>query len=162
MVDTAYENETITATNLAVNERDKRGRFVAGNTPKSGFHTHPERRRDGRWQKDTSLSYWYNFFGRMTDDELAEFKENNPSLTQFQEIALLRLDRATRDDDSSLAEVKEITDRTEGKAKQEIDIEMDEKAPPIIRGFVIPTFPDGYIDEQIAKARAKNRSVEHG
>jgi hypothetical protein len=156
MANAVYETKTITATNQAVTDRDERGRFTIGNTPKTGFHTAPERRHDGRWQKDTSITYWYNKFGRMSDSQIEEFKKDSLGLTQFQKIALLRLDRATRDDDSSLAETKEITDRTEGKAKQEIDIEMDEKAPPIIRGFVIPTCPEGYIDEQIAKARANN------
>lgn len=141
-----------TATNLAVKGRDENGRFTAGNTPSTGFHTNPERRSDGRWGKETSISYWYNKLGNMSNEEYEKFIPKNA----FQKIALLRIERAMRDDNDSLAETKEITDRTEGKPKQDIGIEANEKATPIIRGFVIPTFPDGYVDEQIAKARAKN------
>ena len=85
----------------------------------------------------------------MTDDELEAFIPE----TQAQKIAKMRIMRAVRDDDKSLAETKEITDRTEGKTRQYIGIETDEKAVPIIRGCVIPTLPDGYIDKHIAKAR---------
>ena len=84
-----------------------------------------------------------------TNEELEAFIPE----TQAQKIAKMRIMRAVRDDDKSLAETKEITDRTEGKTRQYIGIETDEKAVPIIRGFVIPTLPDGYIDKHIAKAR---------
>lgn len=141
-----------TATNLAVNGRDEHGRFTIGNTPSSGFHTNPERRSDGRWGKEASISYWYNKLGNMPNEEYEKFIPKNA----FQKIAVLRLERAMRDDNYSLAETKEITDRTEGKPRQDIGIEADEKATPIIRGFVIPTFPDGYVDEQITIARARN------
>lgn len=87
----------------------------------------------------------------MTDEEFDEF---TPS-TQAQNIAKMRIERAMRDDPSSLAETKEITDRTEGKAKYDISTEAEAKTNPIIRGFVIPTMPEGYIDNEIAKARLK-------
>ena len=48
------------------------------------------------------------------------------------DVARVRVLCAVRDDDKSLAETKEITDRTEGKARQDIGIETDEKAVPII------------------------------
>lgn len=146
------ERNHSTATNQAVKDRDEHGRFTAGNKPSSGFHTNPERRSDGRWSKDTSISYWYRQFLAMNDEEFDGFE----ATTKVQQIAKARIERALRDDSNSLAETKEITDRTEGKPRQDIDIEVDEKTPPIIRGFVIPTFPHGYIDEQISKARAAN------
>lgn len=143
------ETNTSTATKQAVNGRDGRGRFAIGNKPTVGFHTNPERRSNGRWRKEDSVTYQYRRMLAMTDDELEAFIPE----TQAQKIAKVRVMRAVRDDDSSLAETKEITDRTEGKTRQDIGIETDEKAIPIIRGFVIPTLPDGYIDEHIAKAR---------
>lgn len=143
------ETNMPTATNQAVNSRDENGRFTVGNKPIVGFHTNPERRSDGRWRKEDSVTYQYRRMLAMTDDELEAFIPE----TQAQKIAKMRIMRAVRDDDSSLAETKEITNRTEGKARQDIGIETDEKAVPIIRGFVIPTLPDGYIDEHIAKAR---------
>jgi len=143
------ETNTSTTTKQAVNGRDENGKFAIGNKPTVGFHTNPERRSDGRWRKEDSVTYQYRRMLAMTDDELDAFIPE----TQAQKIAKMRIMRAVRDDDKSLAETKEITDRTEGKARQNIGIETDEKAVPIIRGFVIPTLPDGYIDEHIAKAR---------
>jgi hypothetical protein len=143
------ETNVSAATKQAVNGRDENGRFAAGNKPTVGFHTNPERRSNGRWRKEDSVTYQYRRMLAMTDDELEAFIPE----TQAQKIAKVRIVRAVRDDDNSLAETKEITDRTEGKARRDIGIETDEKAVPIIRGFVIPTLPDGYIDEHIAKAR---------
>ena len=143
------ETNTSTATKQAVNGRDENGRFAIGNKPTVGFHTNPERRSNGRWRKEDSVTYQCRRMLAMTDDELEAFIPE----TQAQKIAKVCVMRAVRDDDSSLAETKEITDRTEGKTRQDIGIETDEKVVPIIRGFVIPTLPDGYIDEHIAKAR---------
>ena len=143
------ETNVSAATKQVVNGRDENGRFAAGNKPTVGFHTNPERRSNGRWRKEDSVTYQYRRMLAMTDDELEAFIPE----TQAQKIAKVRIVRAVRDDDNSLAETKEITDRTEGKARRDIGIETDEKAVPIIRGFVIPTLPDGYIDEHIAKAR---------
>lgn len=119
---------------------------------KGGFGDNPQNRSNGKWKKENSISYQYNRLLAMTDDEYSEFKP----VTRAEKIAKLRIERALRDDDESLKETKEITDRTEGKAKQDIGIDVDDKAVPLIRGFVIPTFPEGYIDDEIAKARAKN------
>lgn len=111
-------------------------------TGKGGFGDNPDNRSDGRWDKDTSISYWYNKLGRMSDVERAEFKPT----TSFQRIALLRIERAERDNDKSLDEAREITDRTEGKAKQDIGLSADESIMPLIKGFVIPVLPDNIAD----------------
>lgn len=132
------------------------GRFAPGNnanpTGKGGFGTNPQNRSNGKWKKENSISYQYNRLLAMTEEEYNAFKP----VTNAEKIAKRRIERAIRDDDESLKETKEITDRTEGRAKQDISIEADEKAAPLIRGFVIPTLPEGYIDEQIAKARTNN------
>lgn len=133
-------------------KRDEKGRFTEGNVPIAGFHTGHGQRSDGKWKKENSVSYQYNRMLAMTPEE---FKKFEPT-TNAEAIAKRRIERAIRDDDESLKETKEITDRTEGRAKQDISIEADEKAAPLIRGFVIPTLPEGYIDEQIAKARTNN------
>lgn len=135
------------------------GKFAPGNnanpTGKGGFGDNPQNRSNGKWKKENSVSYQYNRMLAMTTDELKDFKPT----TNAEAIAKRRLERAMRDDDESLKETKEITDRTEGRAKQDINIDVDEKSAPLIRGFVIPTLPEGYIDEQIAKARAKKESA---
>ena len=66
-----------TATKQAVNGRDGNGRFAAGNTPSTGFHTNPERRKNGKWDKDESISYWYNKLLRMPNEEFDIFEPAN-------------------------------------------------------------------------------------
>lgn len=82
-----------------------------------GFGDNPQNRSNGRWNKEESISYWYNKIGRMSDEELAEFIPAN----QNQKIALKRVQDAVDD----LTTTKEITDRTEGKAPQSIDVTSD-------------------------------------
>ena len=149
------ETNISTATKQAVNGRDENGRFAIGNKPTVGFHTNPERRSDGRWRKEDSVTYQYRRMLAMTDDELEAFIPE----TQAQKIAKMRIMRAVRDDDSSLAETKEITDRTEGKARQDIGIETDEKAVPIIRGFVIPTLPEDFVNKDIRAQLSKEEAA---
>ncbi|NCU38348.1 hypothetical protein EOL96_04815 [Candidatus Saccharibacteria bacterium] len=135
-----------TATKQAVNGRDENGRFAAGNTPSTGFHTHPERRNSGKWDKDESISYWYNKLGRMSDEEFERFKPYN----QNQRIALSKIRAALGSDELALRCTKEITDRTEGRPQQGIDMSIEQdNNEHIIRGFVIPTLPEHFIDKDI-------------
>lgn len=130
--------------------RQEGGRFAVGNnanpTGKGGFGSRPYDRNDGKWDKEESISYWYNKLGRMDDEEFESFKPQN----QNQRIAHSRIAMACGDDELALKATKEITDRTEGRAKQSVDmnIEQDESVP-IIRGFVIPTLPEDFIDKDI-------------
>ena len=126
------------------NRGDPTTKQVEGNNKLGvgGFGDNPEHRSDGRWDKEGSISYQYNYLLRLDDDERAKFKPN----TAAQRIALLRVQRALRDDKDSLDETKEITDRTEGKAKQDIGLSADESIMPFIKGFVIPVLPDNIAD----------------
>ncbi len=137
------ETEIDTATKQAVNDRDERGRFLPGNMPKTGFHTNPERRSNGKWNKDDSINYWYNKLGRMSDEEFDSFK---PS-TLIQRIAKANIQIAVGEDENlALKATIEITNRTEGRPKQSIDMDMqDDNEEHIIRGFVIPTSPEDFI-----------------
>lgn len=113
---------------------------------KGGFGDNPDNRGSGRWSKDTSISYWYNKLGRMTDEERAAFEPT----TDFQRIALKRLSQALGTDELALKTTKEITDRTEGRPKQDIDMNIEtDNAVPLIKGFVIPTLPEHFIDKDI-------------
>lgn len=93
--------------------RDKRGR-ITGGTPPAGFNKRPENRSDGRWKKEDSISYNYNLFLAMDEVEFDEFAPK----TKAQRIAYNRVKEAAH----SLYDVKEITDRTEGKAPQSVDV----------------------------------------
>lgn len=96
--------------------RDSKGRIIGG-TPPAGFNVHPENRSDGGWSKEGSISYQYQKLMRMSTEELTSFKPE----TVAQDIALARI-RAARDSRLGLSDAKEITDRTEGKAPQSIDV----------------------------------------
>lgn len=81
---------------------------------KGGFGDNPQNRANGRWSKDTSISYWYNQLIRM---ELEEFEDFEPN-TMAQRLAY----QAVIESLSELNYLKEVTDRTEGKASQQTDI----------------------------------------
>lgn len=121
-------------------------------TGKGGFGDNPQNRSDGRWKKEESISYWYNKIGRMTDEQLNNFKPAN----QNQRIALRRILAALGNDELSLKNTKEITDRTEGKPRQDIDlnVESDEDIS-LIKGFVIPTLPANFIEKDIESQAGK-------
>jgi hypothetical protein len=81
---------------------------------KGGFSDNPQNKANGRWSKDTSISYWYNHLIRM---DLKEFKEFEPK-TMAQQLALNAVNEAKKE----INYLKEITDRTEGRASQSTDI----------------------------------------
>ena len=146
MTDDMGETEVDTATKQAVSGRDERGRFTPGNMPSTGFHTHAERRNNGKWSKDESISYWYNKLLRMPNEEFDSFTPANSS----QRIAYTRIVAACGTDELALRATKEITDRTEGRPRQDIDMSVEQdEAIPTIKGFVIPTLPEHFVDNDI-------------
>lgn len=134
------------ATKQAVNGRDENGRFTPGNVPSTGFHTNPERRNNGKWDKEESISYWYNKLLRMPNEEFDNFKPASSA----QRIAHTRIMTACGTDELALRATKEITDRTEGRPQQGIDMNVEQdNTEHIIKGFVIPTLPEYFIDDDI-------------
>lgn len=106
---------------------DENGKFARGNTPPAGFNVNPQNRSNGRWRKEDSISYNYNLFLSMSEEEFAEYVPN----TKAQRIAYNRVKEA----EESLNDVKEITDRTEGKAQQTVDVTTGGEAivTPVVR-----------------------------
>ncbi len=90
-------------------------------TGKGGFGEHPEHRSDGGWDKTKVFSYQYKRFMNMTISELEEWgKTPKDSRTVVEDLAYRRVVEARK----SLPDVKEITDRTEGRAPQSIDAKI--------------------------------------
>jgi len=88
-------------------------------TGKGGFGDHPENRNPGGWNKEMVFSYQYRRFMNMTLEEWNAFRVLPlDKKTVVEELAFNAVQRAKE----SLADVKEITDRTEGKAPQSIDM----------------------------------------
>jgi hypothetical protein len=98
--------------------RDEKGR-ITGGTPPAGFNVHPENRSDGGWDKTMVFSYQYKRFMSMSLNELNEWRIL-PDMEKkvVEELAYNAVMRSK----ASLNDVKEITDRTEGKAPQSIDL----------------------------------------
>lgn len=88
-------------------------------TGKGGFGDNPENRNPGGWKPTMVFSYQYRRFMNMSVDELKEYsKLPDKERTVVEDLAYSRVLAAKK----SLPDVKEITDRTEGKATQLIDV----------------------------------------
>lgn len=89
---------------------------------KGGFGDHPENRNPGGWRKEVSFSYQYKRFMAMSLPEIEAYaalpKEKR---TVVEDLAYHRVVAAKK----SLMDVKEMTDRTEGRAPQSITITSD-------------------------------------
>ena len=86
---------------------------------KGGFGDNPQNRNPGGWKKENTISYQYNRFINMDEDELRAFgalpkKEKTVAML----IAYGRVVASFK----SLPDAKEIADRTEGKAKESVDL----------------------------------------
>lgn len=94
-------------------------------TGKGGFAEHPENRSDGHWDSKMVFSYQYKRFMNMTLEEMDSWNTNTPKdkRTVVEDLAFRRVYAAQK----SLPDVKEMTDRTEGKAPQKIDVEFTDK-----------------------------------
>ena len=104
--------------------KDERGKFAKGNTISKDhgvdFGSRPENRSNGHWRKEDSYSYQLRLMDRMTIKKFEEWIKNNPeeSRTLAQEKAY----HAQLKSRTDLAYLKEVTDRTEGKAPQNIGL----------------------------------------
>lgn len=89
---------------------------------KGGFGDNPQNRGSGSWNKEMVFSYQYRRFMNMSLNELNEWRAlGDMEKKVVEELAYQAVMRAK----SSLPDIKEITDRTEGKAKESLDITTD-------------------------------------
>lgn len=91
---------------------------------KGGFGDNPQNRNPGGRPKNVeSISYWYTFFLNIDVENFKEWLLENPEKerTMACELAYNAVVRARKD----LKYLTEVTDRTEGKAKQKIQHEGD-------------------------------------
>ena len=89
-------------------------------TGKGGFQERPEDRNNGHWKPENTISYQYRRFLSMTPEQIREWSKLTPTnkRTVAMDIAYSQVIKGA----NSLPHTKEITDRTEGKASQAIDI----------------------------------------
>ncbi len=87
---------------------------------KGGFRDNPQNRSDGGWKKEDSIGYQYRMLQRLTIEELEKWIDEHPKSirTVAQDLAYKALIKAQKE----LPYLKEVTDRSEGKAPQSMDI----------------------------------------
>lgn len=93
-------------------------------TGKGGFKDNPQNRNaNGRWNSEDSISYQYNKLVRMPVNEFKKWLDKYPEQerTVAQELAYNAIVKARKD----IKYLIEVTNRTEGTAKQSIDIQGD-------------------------------------
>ncbi len=101
---------------------------IANPSGKGGFGDHPENKARGWYKKEGSIPYWQNYFLSLTVEEFIKWGENRDNNRYIaQEIAYRAVKKARED----LAYLKEITDRTNGKATMHIDHNIDEQVKDI-------------------------------
>lgn len=95
----------------------KQVKKVPNPTGKGGFQERPQDRSKGHWDSTMVFSYQYRRFMNMTTAELMSYGDKpTTERTVVEDLAYSRVIAAKK----SLADVKEITDRTEGKPNQAI------------------------------------------
>lgn len=87
---------------------------------RGGFGDNPENRNPGGWKKEDSIGYQYRYLQRLTVDELENWikEHGKDKRTVAQDLAYKALVKAQKE----LPYLKEVTDRSEGKAPQAIDL----------------------------------------
>lgn len=100
-------------------------KHVPNPSGKGGFGDNPQNiNRNGTWNPENTISFQYRRFLNMTPEELEAF-QNTPKSerTVAMDIAYSQVLQSRK----SLPHAKEITDRTEGKAFQSMDITSNGK-----------------------------------
>jgi hypothetical protein len=99
---------------------NKSEKWLPNPTGKGGFKDNPDNiNRSGYWDSTMSISFQYKRFMKMTNKEFVAFgKLPDDDKTVAMMIAYSQVLKSR----SSLNHAKEVTDRTEGKAPQSIDL----------------------------------------
>lgn len=124
----------------ATNQVDSKGRFKKGNKPKAGFHTNPENINKGGWKKEDTPRYKLEQMMKLSEMELSLIIEDD-GLPLFER----RLAKAIIKGDWGV--IRQIIHEVYGTPKDSIDLNAMGEGIPIIKGFVLPTAPEDFIDE---------------
>jgi hypothetical protein len=92
-------------------------------TGKGGFGDNPQNRSNGTWNSEDSISFQYKKLIRMPVNDFKNWLQDYPEKdrTVAQELAYNAVVKARKD----LKYLVELTNRTEGTAKQSIDVNGD-------------------------------------
>jgi hypothetical protein len=129
-------------------DRDEKGRFLEGNS--QSFKEHPERinPNGAYFDPEESITFQYNRLIRLSVKEFEKWRKEHPKKerTMAQEVAYNAVVQARID----LPYLKEVTDRTEGKAPQSLDLTS--------QGDKLNTFDDDQIDKIAKRIASRERS----
>jgi len=87
---------------------------------KGGFKDNPQNRSSGSWSKESSISYWYRYFLSLTVEEFESFFKNNPEKKTLRACKVAY--EWSKQLETDMPTLKEITDRTEGRPNQQVDL----------------------------------------
>lgn len=85
------------------------------------------KRNNGHWKSEDSISFQYNKLLRMTNEQFDKFRKQK-DLTKAQQIAIKRIRDADIASDTSglaLRTTVELTNRTEGDTKKELKLKLE-------------------------------------
>lgn len=124
--------------------RDERGRILPGSRLNpdgaGGFQSRPEARSTGSWKRTGTARYKLEQMMLLTESELTDIIDNPLSPVFEQKLAKAIVD-------GTWTTIKEMMDQVYGR-KTDVDMSMKmDEGIPIIRGFVIPTAPEDFIDD---------------
>ena len=155
------DNRDDAATKQAVEGRDERGRFVTCNTPKTGFHTNPERRNSGSWKKEnTPRAKFEKMLSDMTVGEfLMQINDENVVANLEARIGDVvvseRLANILEDDPEGTGRIRVNSKEFDSlmyyvyghRTESDTTIRTDSSDPFVIKGFILPTAPEDFIDD---------------
>lgn len=102
---------------------------------RGGFGDNPDHRNPGGWKKEMVFSYQYRRFMNMPAEQFIAYADviKSKKCTMVEMAAWTRV----KDMHKSLPDIKEITDRTEGKAQQAMDLTSGGEAlQPVLVKFM--------------------------
>ena len=139
------QTEVQPSTDLDGVKRDDNGKILPGSrlnpSGRGGFQERPEdRNKGGSWKRDETARYKLEQMMQLTESELTDIVSNPASPVFEQKLAKAMMD-------GTWTTIKEMMDQVYGR-KSDVDMSMKmDDGVPIIRGFVIPTAPEDFIDD---------------
>lgn len=138
------QTEVQPSTDLDGVRRDESGKILPGSrlnpSGRGGFQDRPETRNKGGWKRSETARYKLEQMMQLTESELTDIVENPASPVFEQKLAKAIID-------GTWTTIKEMMDQVYGR-KTDVDMNMKtDDGIPIIKGFVIPTAPEDFIDD---------------
>ncbi len=114
--------------------RDEKGRIISGACNPTGKGGFAERPQDigYRWTKRQSIKLNEQMFLGMTDEEISRWIDEHQPLSQAEQIALQKVQKAKHDSDIGFKTYIDVANRTEGMPRQQIDQTIETYQPPQI------------------------------